>query len=285
MNVLVFGSRGQLGQCFKQISQHRPDRRYVFFDREEFDITDPFAYSSNALKNAKVLINCAAYTHVDAAETDQIQARNINTIGPGLMAKYCKDKDVSMIHFSTDYVYGPAVQPIREDHIIDPLNYYGQTKWQGEEAIRGSGASHLIFRTSWLYSAYGNNFVKTMLRLAEERNEIGVVDDQTGSPTYAMDLARAVDDLIHWSGKSRCAWHDTYNYANRGAITWFEFAREILKDREDVAVRPISSSSYPTPAKRPVYSVMDVNKFEEKSERSIRDWKAALKECMGELGN
>lgn len=282
MNAIVFGANGQLGKCLTDIQWGNRFLRYRFFDRSQFDITDPDAYSTLQDSDVDVLINCAAYTNVDQAETERDQAHRINVSGPALMARYGLEHNVTIIHISTDYVYGPATEPIRESQSIAPVNFYGLTKWEGEEAVRQSGVRHVILRTSWLYSEYGHNFVKTMLRLAGNHAEISVVNDQTGSPTYANDLAKAVDHLVVSLQGGESIVSGTYNFANKGSVTWYEFAREILKHTA-VKVIPIPSDSYPTPATRPVYSVLDTSSFEKTFQRTIPDWKDGLDRCMVRL--
>ena len=202
MKVAVLGAEGQLGQCFGAISRHS-SVDYLFYNRSVIDISEPFTFGILVDHGIDMVVNCAAYTQVDKAETDREQAYRINVEGPKNLGQYAFRNNLPVIHFSTDYIFAPASEPIGESHPIQPINFYGQTKWEGEEALRSSGATSCIIRTSWLFSEFGHNFVKTMLRLSESRTEITVVNDQTGSPTYARDLAEAVDDALGRFGHSQ----------------------------------------------------------------------------------
>lgn len=282
MNVLVLGGSGQLGHCFQELAQSQNRINYKCWDRSRFDIGAPESMQLLQPEEIDLILNCAAYTQVDRAETEREEAYRSNVTGPALLAKWGKDHDIPLIHFSTDYIFSPATEPIPEDYPVDPVNYYGRTKWVGEEAIRESGVRHLIFRTSWLYSEFSHNFVKTMLRLAGQFPEIKVVDDQTGSPTYARDLASAIDRILPELNNNAFPW-GTYHYANRGATTWFGFAREILKNK-NVKVRPIPTVDFPTPATRPKYSVLDTSRFRDTFRQEIPGWKESLKACMERMG-
>lgn len=280
MTFIVTGANGQLGQCFQEVQRLFPSRNYKFFTRQDLDITSEKSLSKVSWDQYKGVINCAAYTHVDKAESDRKNAYAINAEGPGLLADYCRRFGLPLVHISTDYVYGKADYPIKEDHKIAPVNYYGATKWEGEEAVRSGLDKHLIIRTSWLYSHFGHNFVRTMIRLGREHEVIRVVDDQVGSPTYAMDLARALDDILHQNIDLRNIRWGTYNFSNKGAVSWFEFAKSILKNHPSVTVQPISSDQYPVAAQRSSYSVLDTSLFSETFGIEIRDWQEPLKECL-----
>lgn len=280
MTWIVTGASGQLGLCFQEVQRLFPSRNYKFFTREELDITSEENLSELSLGQYRGVINCAAYTHVDQAESDRQTAYAVNVEGPKLLANFCRRYDLPMIHISTDYVYGEADHPIRENHEIAPANYYGETKWKGEEVVRALLDRHLIVRTSWLYAHLGHNFVRTMIRLSEERTEIRVVKDQIGSPTYAMDLARALDDILHQEGGLRILKWGTFNFSNKGAVSWYEFAKSILKNKPAVTVRPISSDEYPVAARRSSYSVLDTSLFSETFGIEMRDWQESLKECL-----
>lgn len=282
MKVAVFGANGQLGRCIQDISKENTKLIYTFHDKKSFDIRDPFAYTVLNPSDIDVLMNCAAYTAVDQAEKDRESARQINVDGAKMLADFGVLHNIPLVHFSTDYVYGESREPITENHDIEPVNYYGQSKWEGEEEIKNSGVSYLIFRTSWLYSEYGHNFVKTMLRLAGQHDEIKVVNDQTGSPTYARDLASAIDEILSTSDDIRNLPWGIYNFANKGAVTWQRFAVEILKDKP-VLVKPIPTSEYPTPAVRPEYSVLDVSLFESTFGIKIPGWKDGLERCIARM--
>lgn len=284
MKIAVFGANGQMGQCFQYLQSNKIDRNYQFFEKSDFDISDSAAYTSLDDHAIDVLLNCAAYTKVDQAESEREIAYRVNVLGPKLLAEYANNHHIPVIHFSTDYVYGPASKPIRESHDIAPVNYYGQSKWEGEQAIRQTVNRHFILRTSWLYSEYGHNFLKTMLRLAEDRHEINVVNDQTGSPTYAGELALAVDHILHAiSDIDYLSW-GTYNFAHKGAVSWYEFARNILAEKP-VTVHPITTNKYPMPAKRPEYSVLDSTLFEETFQWNLPEWKVGLRQCLHRLNS
>lgn len=282
MTAVVLGANGQLGRGIADLYRQGSDVEYLFYGRDQLDVSDPEAYRKLDEYSIDVLINCAAYTQVDQAETDQERAYQVNLKGPEQLGQFAARRGIPVIHFSTDYIFAPASSPIDESHPIRPVNYYGQTKWEGEEALRQSGARHLIIRTSWLYSEHGHNFVKTMLRLAQNRSEISVVNDQTGSPTYARDLAEAIDHIIsHFNEWDSSVW-GTYHFANKGAVTWYQFACEILKHYK-VNVLPIPTSSYPTPANRPAYSVLDSSLFEATFRWNIPQWKESLGVCLSRL--
>lgn len=281
MKIAVFGANGQLGQCFQRIQKIKGDRNYQFYGKSDFDISEPEDYKKLD-DEIDVLLNCAAYTRVDQAESERKIAYKVNVSGPKILAEYGEKHHIPLVHISTDYVYGPASQPINESHEIAPINYYGQTKWQGEEAVRQSTDRYWILRTAWLYSEYGHNFVKTMLRLAENREGINVVDDQTGSPTYAGELAMAIDHILHASPDLDDLSWGTYNFAHKGAVTWYEFAQNILADKP-VAVHPITTKEYPTPADRPKYSVLDSSLFEKTFQWTLPDWKVGLRQCLRRL--
>lgn len=283
MTLLVTGAEGQLGSCFQEIGEEYPERDYRFFTHKDLDITSEKGLSHLNPLDFKGVINCAAYTQVDRAETEREKAYAVNVLGAELLARWCHEHGLFLIHISTDYVYDIAEAPIREDHSIGPVNYYGETKWLGEEAVRKNLSSHLIIRTSWLYSHRGHNFVQTMLRLGKERDSVKVVDDQKGSPTYAMDLALALDRILHRKGKDEPLPWGTYNFSNRGEATWYEFARRILKEAGRISVIPISTAEYPTPARRPSYSVLDTTLFEEAFDIEISEWEESLEKCLTRL--
>lgn len=280
MTWLVTGASGQLGRCFQEVQNRLPFRNYKFLSRKELDITSGKSLSELSWKQYRGVINCAAYTHVDQAETDRHTAYAVNVEGPGMLAEFCRKYDLPMIHISTDYVYGPANHPITEDHEIAPANYYGETKWEGEQVVRSALDQHLIVRTSWLYAHLGHNFVRTMIRLSRDHEVIRVVDDQVGSPTYATDLANALDDILHQEEDLKNMKWGTYNFSNKGAISWFEFARSILHDKPAVTVLPISTDQYPVAANRSSYSVLDTSLFSETFDIEIRDWRASLRDCL-----
>lgn len=283
IKIIVTGSNGQLGQEFQELAAQHNDCQFFFFSKNELNITDDTAIFS-ALQNIKpdYLINCAAYTAVDKAETEQELAFAINAEAVKKMAAACKQADVRFVHISTDYVFdGKGVKPYKEDDIIvNPVNVYGASKYAGEKEALNTNDASLIIRTSWVYSSFGNNFVKTMLRLFESRPEVKVVNDQYGSPTYAADLAEAILTIIQ-SGK----WEGgVYHFSNEGDITWYDFACEIKKLTNAVCVvTPIPTEEYPTPANRPDYSVFDKSKIQQIFGIQIKDWQKSLELCISKL--
>ena len=230
-------------------------------------------------------INCAAYTAVDKAEDEQQLATLVNTFAPKVLADACKRHDALLIHVSTDYVFGgDAHEPYKVDDPINPQSVYGCTKADGERAIRESGCNYMIVRTAWLYSSVGKNFVKTMLMLGDTKDEINVVADQKGCPTWAHDLAIALLALLKKNGKNKV--HETFHFTNEGQITWYDFATAIMEIGEKKCkVNPITTDQYPTKAKRPAYSVLDLSKIKEYAGIEIPDWKESLVKCIEELNS
>ena len=257
--VLVTGANGQLGNSIKQISPNFKGLKFVFTDVADLDITNSEEvntfFESNALDYC---INCAAYTAVDKAEEEFDKAFLINATAVKNLAEACQKTGAVLTHISTDFVFdGTKRTPYTEEDTPNPLSVYGKSKLKGEEHVQESCDRHFIVRTSWLYSEYGNNFVKTMLRLAETRKQISVVNDQIGSPTYAGDLAEFILKII----SSESTAYGLYHYSNLGEISWYDFAVEIFRQhKKDVLVVPISTSVYPTAAKRPKYSILDLCK-------------------------
>ena len=291
--ILVSGRDGQLGNELKDLAS-KQNFEFVFTDVNDLDITD-----ENALKeafekyNPCCFINCAAYTAVDKAETNQEIAYKINTEAVGYIAKQCHQHNTKLVHISTDYVFdGNGTQPYKEDDKTDPVNYYGYTKWLGEQLALNNNPATVVIRTSWVYSSYGANFVKTMLRLMKERKEINVVSDQFGSPTYARDLAEAIMSIVNgqWSmanEESREETHHSplttqiFHFSNEGNISWYDFAVAIRDIKQlDCVVHPIPTAAYPTPAKRPAYSVFDKTKIVNAFGIQLKDWKDSLYECL-----
>ncbi len=257
--VLVTGANGQLGKSIKRISPNFKGLKFVFTDVADLDITNSEEvntfFESNALDYC---INCAAYTAVDKAEQEVDKAFLINATAVKNLAEACQKTGAVLIHISTDFVFdGTKRIPYTEEDMPIPLNVYGKSKLKGEQFVQEILDRHFIVRTSWLYSEYGNNFVKTILRLAETRDEISVVNNQIGSPTYAGDLASFLLERINKPSKD----YGIYHYSNDGSISWYDFAVEIFKQHKKAArVVPIPTSAYPTAAKRPEYSVMDLSK-------------------------
>lgn len=261
-----------------------PGFEFIFCNREQLDIVDaPAVHECFSRHHPMYCINCAAYTAVDRAEDDRDAALLINAVGPMLLAGECTAFGTKFIHLSTDYVFdGDHSQPYSEEDAVNPQTVYGSTKAEGERKVREMSAEAIIIRTSWVYSSFGKNFVKTMLRLMKERSEIGVVDDQVGSPTNARDLAEAILEIVRNCHLGLKEWEPgIFHYANDGAITWYRFAMAI-KELMGLACRvnPILSEQYPTPAKRPRYSVMATKKIAAVYGVQIRDWASSLEECL-----
>jgi dTDP-4-dehydrorhamnose reductase len=282
INIIVTGSNGQLGSELKELAVQYPSLRFIFLSRNELSITDKRALQNVfQLHHPSYFINCAAYTAVDKAEEERELAFEINGKAVGVIAELCKQNNCRLIHISTDYVFdGNSKQPLTEADRVDPVNAYGESKLLGEQLALKSNPEAIIIRTSWVYSFYGRNFVKTMMRLMKEKESIGVVQDQVGSPTYAADLADAILQII-LSGK----WvPGIYNYSNEGVISWFDFATEIRTIiHSSCKVNPITTEQFPTPAKRPAYSGLDKTKIQATYPVPIKEWKESLKVCIKKL--
>lgn len=262
LKILILGANGQLGTCFQDIA-----KKYLYYDfnfktSQQLDLTEKEQISS-LFSNEKFdyCINCAAYTSVDKAETDQENAFLVNAEAVRYLAEACKITHTILIHISTDFVFdGTKRTPYNEEDLPNPINVYGASKLKGEQYVQNILKQYFIIRTSWVYSEYGHNFVKTMLRLAKEKDEINVVSDQIGSPTYAGDLAEFLVFLI----QNRTKQFGIYHYSNEGAVSWYEFAREIFAaNKVKIKVNPITTMEYLTPAKRPMYSVLDKTKIKQ----------------------
>jgi len=275
IKILVTGGNGQLAQCLKDVVKNNDELDVNFQDLPELDITNKQQLVSYFLKNElDYCINCAAYTAVDLAEEQSDLAYAVNADGPKNLAEACKKHQVKLLHISTDFVFdGKKQTPYIETDMPNPLGVYGKSKWQGERNIQEIMEDYFILRTSWLYSEYGNNFIKTMLKLSETRDEINVVSDQIGSPTYAGDLAEVLIKIILSSSTN----YGVYHYSNSGAISWFDFASEIFKQfGMKIEVKPIKTEDYPTAAKRPKYSVLETKKIENNFDCTIKDWNNSL---------
>ena len=274
-NIIVLGHGGQLGSELADISTKH---NIVFVTFEEVDVTDPEALQNTLSKGWDFCINASAYTAVDLAETEREIAYKVNATAVENMAKLCNKYEIDFIHISTDYVFnGQGTRPYLEKDPTDPVNYYGESKLKGEEFALENQPNTYIIRTSWVYSTYGKNFVKTMLNLAATRTELNVVGDQVGAPTYARDLARAIFKIIDLDNKK----YGIYHYSNAGITNWAEFAQTIFDIRKlPVKVNPITTAEYPTPAKRPSYSCMNINKIQETFGIKIPGWKTSLEEML-----
>jgi dTDP-4-dehydrorhamnose reductase len=279
--IWVIGSNGQLGSEIRELATSQTVNTFVFTDVNELDITDHGAVASFAMEHRiDALINCAAYTAVDRAETEVEKADAINHLAVANLARVTKENGLAFIHISTDYVFdGNASEPYRETDTPNPKSAYGRTKLDGENAIlKINPARTLIIRTSWVYSGYGSNFVKTMLHLGKEREELSVVNDQVGCPTYARDLATAVLQLLPILKNEDVG---VYHYANTGQCSWYEFANTIFEMAQiQVRTNPISTTDYPTPAKRPRYSALNTRKITKDFRLEIPEWGAALQGCL-----
>ena len=278
------GANGQLGNELKVIAPKFPDCRFLFVLKDELSITDSVAVLTYFTTHSiDYCINCAAYTAVDKAESEKEQAFLINADAVGNLALVCNENNVQLIHISTDYVFdGTATQPYKETDKTTPVSIYGQSKLKGEELAMQNCPSSIIIRTSWLYSSFKNNFVKTMLRLMNEKESINVVNDQYGCPTYAADLANAILQIINSDLSKENP--GIYNYANAGTTTWFEFAVAIKElSKSSCSVNPIPTSQYPTAAKRPAYSVFNTSKIKETFKIVIPEWKDSLQNCLNLL--
>ena len=280
--ILVTGSNGQLGSELKRLSENLAPYQFIFADLPELDITD---YSTVAhwckAHQISVIINCAAYTAVDRAEEDRETAGKVNHLGPKVLAQVALETGATLIHISTDYVFnGEGYAPYTEEMAVSPLGVYGATKLAGEEAIRESGCRSVIIRTSWLYSIFGNNFVKTMLRLGAEREQLGVIADQIGSPTNASDLAKAIIAMLP-KLEEQPRHGEVYHFSNEGVASWYDFTLAIMEMAElECNVKAIGTKDYPTPAKRPHYSVMSKEKIKEHFGVEVPYWRDSLAECL-----
>ena len=289
MNILITGANGQLGNEMRIVSKGSSDR-YIFTDVAELDITNCDAVMDFIKDNeVKVVVNCAAYTNVDKAEDDETTAELLNAHAVEYLAKACKENDATLIHISTDYVFGgnEGNTPRKEDEPVNPTGAYGRTKLHGEQAIEKVGCKHIIIRTAWLYSEFGNNFVKTMRKLTAERDSLKVVFDQVGTPTYALDLAKTIEifiEKIKIVNSQLSIVNSIYNYSNEGVISWYDFAKEICELSGNVCdIQPCHSDEFPSKVKRPSYSVLDKTKIKNKLNITIPHWKESLKKCINNL--
>ena len=284
LNVLVTGSNGQLGSEIKELSSNY-DYNFFFTDRTNIDITSKDDIKSFCENNSiNVIINCAAYTAVDKAQSDEINADLINRKAVKKLALVSQELNIKLIHISTDYVFdGKNFKPYCEEFQTNPQSIYGKTKLDGENEMRDINPKNsIIIRTSWIYSYYGNNFVKTMLRLGKEKEELGVIFDQIGTPTYAKDLAKIILDIVPQIDNQKV---EIYNYSNEGVLSWYDFAKEIMKMAKlNCKINPIETYQYPTPAKRPHFSLLNKNKIKTTFNIEIPYWKDGLDDCLRRLG-
>ena len=281
MNILVTGANGQLGSEMRRLGAVSPNN-YIFTDVAELDITDASAVLATVKENAvEIIVNCAAYTNVDKAESDETTAELINSTAVRNLAVAMKEVSGTLFHVSTDYVFGlDGNTPRTEDMPVNPLGVYGRTKLNGELAISESGCKALIFRTAWLYSEFGNNFLKTMMRLTAEREQLNVVFDQVGTPTYAGDLALAIFSIIEagvYEGNE-----GIYHFSDEGVCSWYDFAVEIAAaaGNTNCRISPCHSSEFPSPVTRPPYSVLDKTKIKNTFGIDIPHWRESMEYCI-----
>ena len=296
MNILVTGANGQLGREMR-LTAKESSHHYIFTDVAPaegletilLDITDRNAVEQMVSEEqVGAIVNCAAWTDVDACETDSVmaaKAERINALAPAILAQAMRDVNGLLVHISTDYVFGlePYNTPCNEEQKGTPTGVYGHSKLRGEMVIRNSGVQYIILRTSWLYSEYGRNFCRTMMKLTAEKPQVNVVFEQTGTPTYALDLAQAITTILEresWRGNT-----GIYNYSNEGVCSWYDFAMTIRKmaGHEACQINPCHSSEYPSPVKRPAYSVLDKSKFKQTFHLSIPYWAESLLKCVNNL--
>ena len=285
--ILVTGSKGQVGQELQTLSADFQQFDFIFVDVEELDITKEMAVNEFFEKNTiHYCINCAAYTAVDKAESETNLAWKVNTIGAGNLSRACAAKNSQFVQISTDYVYHNSQNiPLVETDVTNPKGVYAQTKLEGDDAaLKNHPTGGMVIRTSWVYSSFGNNFVKTMLRLGAERTELSVIFDQIGTPTYARDLARAILTILQKAENKeveRILLKGIYHFSNEGVTSWYDFAIAIFDLKNmPVKVRPIETKDYPLPAKRPPYSVLNKQKIKATFGLEIPHWRASLKECL-----
>ncbi|CAA6814359.1 MAG: dTDP-4-dehydrorhamnose reductase (EC [uncultured Campylobacterales bacterium] len=284
--ILVTGANGQLGSEIKQASNNYSEYKFYFTSRKELDISNPIDIE-NYIKNnnISIIINCAAYTAVDLAEQEKEQANSINNIAVKNLANISKKYNIKLVHISTDYVFdGTNHKPYIETDDTNPKSIYGQTKLDGEQAILSiNPLNSIIIRTSWVYSCFGNNFVKTMLKLGSSRDELGVISDQVGTPTYAKDLATSILDILSKIKNNKV---EIYHYSNDGVCSWYDFAKNIMDIADiDCKINSIETKEYPTPASRPHYSILNKSKIKNDFEINIPYWKDSLSECIKKVLN
>ena len=280
MVILVTGASGQLGQAIRFIASNYRECKFIFASSQDLDITNQdrvnHFFDTNKID---FCINTAAYTAVDKAESEIEKAESINFFGPKNLAIACKNNNAKLIHISTDFVFdGSSNKPYSETDATNPLGVYGKTKLEGEQAVTSIMDEYFIIRTSWVYSQFGNNFMKTMLRLASERDSLSIVSDQIGSPTNAVDLAVAIMQIVVKSEQSASnIQYGIYNFSNEGIASWYDFAKEIFRINNVVInVKPIASEAFPTPAKRPKYSLLDKSKVKNTFGIEIKTWQESL---------
>ena len=280
LNILVTGSKGQLGSEIESLSIDCP-YNFIFTDKDELDISNQKVINSFVKKHdIDVIINCAAYTSVDRAEEEQALADKINHQAVNYLAQVSKENNIKLIHISTDYVFnGRNFKPYTEIDNTNPQGVYGQTKLDGEKDLQAINPKNsIIIRTSWLYSSFGNNFVKTMFKLGKEKETLDVIFDQVGTPTYANDLAKAILDIVPNLNNGKV---EVYHYSNEGVVSWYDFAKEIMRlAKIECDIKPIKTKDYPTPALRPHCSLLNKSKIKKEFNINIPFWKDSLDKCL-----
>lgn len=280
--VLVLGANGQLGSCLKEIASSYSQFVFTFLSSTQCNVTSELNVQDVILKgNYDYCVNCAAYTNVDKSEDEVKDAFDVNTFGPRFLAQACAKSKTVLVHISTDFVFdGEKGSPYLEDDITNPLGVYGKSKLEGEREIIKNTSQYFIIRTSWLYSEYGKNFVKTMINLSQKENTISVVNDQIGSPTYAVDLAYVILEII----QSKSTSYGIYHFSNNGSISWFDLALKVFELKNiEIVLRPIKTKDYPTRAKRPRYSVLDTEKIEHHFQIKTGDWQHSLSKALKKI--
>jgi len=282
--ILVTGANGQVGQELRVLAESHPSFDFIFTTHENMPVHDEAAVQKLFVAHRPAYcINCAAYTAVDKAETEKEIAYQVNAEGPRILAAACKSYNTRFIHISTDYVFnGQSPTPYNEDAPTDPVNWYGASKLKGEQLCLEVNADTIIIRTAWVYSSFGKNFVKTMMKLMHDRPAINVVNDQVGAPTYAADLAKCMLQIVANSQLSAASWRSgIYHYSNQGHISWYDFAVAIKElTGSACTVNPIPSEQFPTPAKRPSFSLLDTQKVQQTFHCNIPFWKDSLQQCL-----
>ena len=279
MNILVTGSQGQLGNEMQNIAKQQDTWNFFFTDVKQLDITQETNVLNYCTDHAiDIIVNCAAYTAVDLAEDEKVLAYKINADAVGILGKAAKQTGAKIIHISTDYVFdGKAYEPYNVNHPTAPRSVYGESKLEGEKRLLEQAPESIIIRTSWLYSSYGNNFVKTISKLGKEREQLNVIFDQVGTPTYANDLAKAIMQII----SKECKVPGIFHFSNEGACSWFDFAHSILKLQEITCqLIPVESTEFPSKVDRPKYSVLNKKAIKQAYNISIPHWEDALQECL-----
>jgi len=287
MNILVTGSNGQLGSEIKDLEANFTNFNFFFMDLPELDICNSSQLNIFVNdNNINTVINCAAYTAVDKAEEDAEIAEQVNSMGVSNLVKALQTVNGKLIHISTDYVFdGNHFLPYKESDSVSPIGVYGETKRAGELSVLNSDIDSIVIRTSWLYSSYGNNFVKTMLRLGNEKENLGVIFDQVGTPTYARDLAKTCLEILTGVNSAKISKNGSlYHYSNEGVVSWYDFAISIMElGGENCKVKPIQTKDYPTLAKRPHYSVLNKSKIKTDFDIEIPYWRDSLKDCIEKI--